>query len=104
MAQAPKQEEKQMKKLRIFYLEHCPYCRKAREALNELKTENAEYENAQVEWIEETRSPEIADGYDYYRVPSIFCDDKKLYECSPADDYVKIKAQVEEALKASLKE
>ncbi|MBQ3356088.1 MAG: glutathione S-transferase N-terminal domain-containing protein [Oscillospiraceae bacterium] len=87
-----------MKELKIFYLEGCPYCRKAAEALMELKTETPAYEKVRIEWIEETRSPEIAGKYDYYYVPSIFCGEEKLYECSPRDNYGEIKRQLETAL------
>ena len=65
-----------MKELKIFYLEGCPYCRKAMTALEELKAETPEFDKVGIEWIEETRSPEIADKFDYYRVPSIFCGDE----------------------------
>ena len=65
-----------MKELKIYYLEGCPYCRKAMTALEELKAENPEFDKVGIEWIEETRSPEIADKFDYYRVPSIFCGDE----------------------------
>ncbi len=90
-----------MKKLKIFYLKNCPYCRKAIDAVNELKTENPEYDKIETEWIEETVCPDIANSYDYYRVPSIFCGEEKLYECSPGDDYVEIKRQMENALNAA---
>jgi glutaredoxin len=90
-----------MKKLKIFYLENCPYCRKAADAYKELKSENPGFEKVETEWIEESRCPEIADRYDYYYVPTVFCDEEKLYECSPADDYGKIKRNFELALKAA---
>lgn len=91
-----------MNKLKIFYLDTCPYCRKAKDAIKELRLENPSFENVKIEWIEETIHPEIADQYDYYRVPSIFLDDKKLYECNPKDDYEEIKKQIEQVLKLSL--
>ena len=90
-----------MKKLIIFFLEGCPYCRKAKDALNELKAGDPDYEKADIEWIEETRFPELADSYDYYHVPSIFCGDEKLYECSPGDDYGEIRRQIGKALKTA---
>ena len=90
-----------MKKLTIFYLEDCPYCRKAEDALKELKSENSGYEKVEIQWIEESRRPEIADKYNYYYVPCIFCGSEKLYECSPADNYSEIKKQFESALKAA---
>lgn len=88
-----------MKELKIFYLESCPYCRKAMDAVQELKRESSDYEKVNIKWIEETIHPEIADNYDYYRVPSIFFGEEKLYECSPRDDYKEIKQQVGNALK-----
>ncbi len=90
-----------MKKLRIFYLESCPYCIKAADALKELKTENPDFEKVETEWIEESRSPETADNYNYYYVPSIFCDDVKLYECSPGEDYSEIKRRFAAAFRAA---
>ena len=93
-----------MKKLKIFYLENCPYCRKAADAYKELKSENPGFEKVETEWIEESRRPEIADSYDYYYVPTVFCDEKKLYECSPADDYGEIKRNLALALKAAAAE
>ena len=93
-----------MIKLLIFYLEGCPYCRNAREAVKELQSENPVYQSAKIEWIEENESPEIANEYDYYRVPSIFCCKNKLYECSPTDDYNIIKKNIDKAFKFVLKE
>ena len=87
-----------MQKYTIFYLANCPYCRKAMDALKELKAEDPSIEKAEIEWIEESVHPEIANKYDYYYVPSIYCGDKKLYECSPRDDYNKIKLQLGLAL------
>lgn len=93
-----------MKELKIFYLENCPYCRKAMAALKELKTENPDFEMVGIEWIEETRFPEIADRFDYYRVPSIYSGDDKLYECRPGDDYDEIKRRIENALTTAMEE
>ena len=91
-----------IKEIKIFYLENCPYCRKAIAALKELKTENPDFEKIGIKWIEETRFLEIANSFDYYCVPSIFCGDEKLYECSPGDDYNEIKRQIENALKTAV--
>ncbi len=90
-----------MKKLRIFYLENCPYCKKAAKALKELEDENPGFKEAGAEWIEESRCPEIADKYDYYYVPSVFCDDVKLYECRPGDDYDEIKSRFASAFRSA---
>ena len=91
-----------MEALKIFYLEVCPYCRKAREAVRELTEANPAYGRVAIEWIEETRSPEVADKYDYYRVPSVFWGEEKLYECSPSDDADEIGRQMERALRVAV--
>lgn len=74
-----------MKKLTIFHLDHCPYCRAARRAVEALKAENPAYADVPVEWVEETRHPEIVRNYDYYYVPTVFLDGEKLYEARPGD-------------------
>ena len=90
-----------MKTLKIFYLETCPYCINAKRALKELQYSDPAYAEIGIEWIEESREPALADTYDYYRVPSVFCCEKKLYECDPGDSYSDIKRNLEEALKTA---
>lgn len=87
-----------MEKLTLFYLEDCPYCHNARKALKELIKDNPEYAQVDVEWIEESRQPEISAQYDYYYVPTIFADKKKLYEAKPSESYVMCKENVKAAL------
>ena len=88
-----------MKKLTVFYLEDCPYCRKAMDAVKKLEAENLEYGRIETEWIEESRNPEIAEHYDYYFVPSVYCGEEKLYECSPMHDGAEIKRQMERCMR-----
>ena len=89
------------KKLTIRHLDNCPYCHKARQALQELCEENCAYRGVTVEWIEEERESEAASRYtDYYYVPTIYADGQKLYEEHPGDDYATIKANVKKALDA----
>ena len=91
------------KKLTILHLDNCPYCRKARQALDELQAENAAYRGVAVEWIEEQRQSEAAARYaDYYYVPTIYAGGRKLYEAQPGDDYETIRAAVKRALEAVL--
>ena len=92
-----------MQKLTVFYLNGCPYCRKAREAVEALLAEDPAFKEVEMEWIEETECAEVADSYDYYRVPSIFLGREKLYECSPADDYETIKQNFECAMRTGLR-
>jgi len=91
-----------MNKLTIFYLEGCPYCRSAMRAVQELEKELPGFSADAIEWIEERRCASVADRYDYYRVPSVFFGQKKLYECSPSDDYGIIKARIRQAAEAAL--
>ena len=89
------------KKLTILHLDDCPYCRKARQALDELQEADHAYRGVAVEWIEENRQPEAAVRYtDYYYVPTIYAGGQKLYEARPGDDYETIKANVKKALDA----
>lgn len=92
-----------MKKITLFYLTNCPYCHDASRALAELCQENPAYTAISVDWIEESQQAELASQYDYYYVPSIFADDKKLYEAKPSENYTSIKKNVKEALEAVLR-
>ncbi|MBO4886143.1 MAG: glutaredoxin [Clostridia bacterium] len=91
-----------MAKITIFYLEHCPYCRNAQKAVTALKAENAAFNAVDIEWIEESRQPDVAGKFDYYYVPAIFLDAEKLYECSPADDYEAIRKNIKAALERAV--
>ena len=89
-----------MEKLTVFYLDDCPYCRNARKAFAELAAETPEYGETEVEWIEESRHPEIAEGRQYYYVPTIYAGETKLYEAHPGEPYAECKANVKAALDA----
>ncbi len=90
-----------MEKLTIFYLEGCPYCRNAMRAVKELEAELG-FDADRLEWVEERKNAALADRYDYYRVPSVFWGERKLYECSPADDYDAIKQNLKRAFAQAL--
>ena len=100
-AMGEKQKEKEiMNEIILFYLEDCPYCHKARKALAELAAEDPVYADVKVNWIEERRQPDFAaqHGYDYWYVPTIFYQDRKLYEANPSQVYEDIKKSVKAAL------
>lgn len=86
-----------MKEIELFYLPNCPYCKNARKAIDELLTENAGFRDIRILWIDESRETEKAESLDYWYVPSIFYDGKKLYEAQPGQDYDTIKAAVLDA-------
>ena len=67
-----------------------------------LLAEDPALREVEMEWIVETECAEVADSYDYYRVPSIFLGREKLYECSPADDYDTIRKNFERAMNTAL--
>lgn len=67
-------------KAKLFYLNYCPYCRKAIGYIEELKSENPAYRNAEIEMIEENKNKSLADKYDYYYVPCFYVDDNKVFE------------------------
>ena len=92
-----------MKKITVLHLDDCPYCHNAKRAMEELKAENIEYAKLDIEWIEESRQPELAKPYgkDYYYVPSIFIDGQKVYEAHPGESYEECLASVEKAFKVA---
>ena len=69
-----------MKKITMFYLEHCPFCKRAFQYISELKAEHPELADIEIETIEESQHPEIADQYDYYYVPTFYIDGQKEHE------------------------
>ena len=91
-----------MKNITLFYLGDCPYCHFAKRALDELIRENPAYGEIQVDWVEESRRPEIAEQYDYYYVPTIFYGKEKLYEAHPSEKYEDCKMNVKTALDKAL--
>lgn len=91
-----------MKKVLCFYLENCPYCLQAQKAMDDLMNENSQYKDIHVEWIEETENPDIIDSYDYYATPSMFVDEKKIYEAHLFETYEECKLHVQEVLDLAL--
>ena len=91
-----------MKKLTMFYLENCPYCRNAQAALAALRELDPAYGQVEIEMIEESRQPELADQYDYYSVPTIYAGDRKLYEAKLFDSFDVIKDNLQAALDLAL--
>lgn len=66
--------------MKLFYLENCPHCKRARSWMEELYQENSAYRQIPIEMIEESQQAELADSYDYYYVPCFFDGDQKLHE------------------------
>ena len=84
-----------MKRITLFYLGNCPFCKKARAAIDELKKQDR-YKDIEIEMIEESKQPEVADKYDYYYVPTFYLDGRKVHEGGIFPD--EVKAVLEQAL------
>jgi len=69
-----------MKKITMFVMESCPYCKGAKRIMDALFAENPEYLSLEIEIIDENLHPDIADNYDYYYVPTFYVGDEKLHE------------------------
>ena len=91
-----------MKTLEVFYLTHCPYCRSARRAAEELMEEDPAYRALSLLWIEESQEAALADSRDYYYVPTIYWQGEKLYEASPRDSFDTIKEHFRAAFDRAL--
>ncbi len=91
-----------MKELEIFYLTGCPYCNKARKAIDELTAENPTYAGLSLRWINEQTERALAEERDYYYVPTFYFNGEKLYECSPRHGYEDIKANIKTAFDTAL--
>ena len=85
-----------MKKITLFIMESCPYCRQALRWMDELLAENAEYRDIEIEKIDELVHPDIARRYDYYYVPTFYVGNEKLHE--GAASYKKIRRVFDAAL------
>ena len=66
----------------IFYLEYCPYCKRAKALLQHAVCENPQLKVAfdSFEWVEESRESEKAEAFDYYYVPAYYIDSVKKHE------------------------
>lgn len=69
-----------MKHVRLFYLKNCPFCKKALRYIEDLKAAHAELASVEIEMIEESEQPEVADRFDYYYVPTFYVDGVKEHE------------------------
>ncbi|MBR7170557.1 MAG: thioredoxin family protein [Alistipes sp.] len=69
-----------MKRIQLFYLKNCPFCKKALRYIEEAKAAHPELAALEIELIEESEEPEIADRYDYYYVPTFYIDGVKVHE------------------------
>ncbi len=69
----------EVKKIRVFVLRNCPYCKAAVNYISELK-QDPKYSVLELEFIDENEQVELANSFDYYYVPCFYYGDEKLSE------------------------
>jgi glutaredoxin len=69
-----------MKKILMFELAYCPYCREAKRFMEEILAEHPEYAAIEVEHVDEGRERARAMKFDYYYVPTYYVDGVKVHE------------------------
>ena len=69
-----------MKKVQLFYLKQGPFCKKALAYIEEVKRAHPELAALDIELIEESEEPTVAEQYDYYYVPTFYIDGVKVHE------------------------
>lgn len=69
-----------MKRVQLFYLRNCPFCKRALQYIEEAKAAHPELVPIEIEQIEESEEPERAAEYDYYYVPTFYIDGVKVHE------------------------
>lgn len=92
-----------MKEILMFYMRGCPYCQQAERAIKALYEENSAYQKITIKRVDENRDVALANSYDYYYVPTMYIDGKKLYEAHPGESYQACKEHVARVLNAALK-
>ena len=88
--------------IKLFYLTHCPYCKNAFKAIEELKSEDPRYIDVRMETVEESERPDIAEKYDYYYVPTMFLNGQKLYEAHSGESFDECKENIRRVFEAEL--
>jgi len=73
-----------MKKITLFILKTCPYCKQAIRFMNELFAENPEYQSLEIEVVDESKHRDFAAKYDYYLVPTYYVGSIKMHEGVPS--------------------
>lgn len=88
-----------MKKITLIKIEGCPYCAAAFKAIDEVKKN---YPAVELEIIDENTQPQLAGKFtDYYYVPSMYVDGKKIYEAQPGERYEECLANVKKVFEAA---
>ena len=88
-----------MKKITMIKIEGCPYCAAAFKAIDAVKKN---YPPVELEVIDENLQPKLAERFsDYYYVPTMYVDDKKVYEAHPGETYDECLANVQKVFEVA---
>ena len=88
-----------MKKITLIKIEGCPYCAAAFKAINQLKKD---FTAATIEVIDKNFEPERVEKFtDYYYVPTMYVDGKKIYEAHPGETYDECFASVKKVFEVA---
>lgn len=85
-----------MKNVLMFIQASCPYCKQALNWMEELKKENTNYSEVEINIIDELVEPRKANEFDYYYVPTYYVNEVKVHEGAATKE--KVKAVFEKAL------
>jgi len=77
-----------MKEVKMFMLDGCPHCRRAKEMIAEIFAVHPEYARVPFTVIDENENPALADKYDYFYVPTLFTGDVKMMEGVPTKEAI----------------
>lgn len=90
------------KEIVFIFMKECPYCRRADGLIEEFKKENPKYGDIKITKLEDG-SPEAQKyGKDYYYVPSMFVEGKKLYEAHPGETEEESRESVRKTFEAAV--
>ncbi len=90
-----------MKKITMLKIEGCPYCAAAFKAIDEVKSD---YPATELEIIDKNFQPALAEKFtDYYYVPTMYVDGKKIYEAHPGETYDECLANVKKVFEVAAK-
>ena len=78
-----------MRQLLFFHQQKCPYCEQAAIWLEELTEENPEFAAVSIRKIDENKESELADRYDYWKVPTFFLGEEKLHEGAATKEIIR---------------
>ena len=88
-----------MKKITLIKIQGCPYCAAAFKAIDELKKN---FPQAAIDVVDENLEPSRAEKFtDYYYVPTMYVDGKKIYEAHPGESFNECFANVKKVFEVA---